>query len=83
MPISDAALVLRIELVVNCNVQISPVAVVRTACQLACDFLAGLDGEHIGEVKDGLLPMSVFGVRAGAEAHRLVAGGELDVEPSD
>lgn len=83
MSISGATLLLGVELVVNRNVQISPVAVVGTAGKLACHLLAGLDGEHIGEVEDGLLPVGVLGVWAGAEADGFVAGGELNVEPGD
>jgi hypothetical protein len=40
-----------------------------------------LDGQDILEVEDGLLPVSVFGVRAGGEADGLVAGGEVNIEP--
>lgn len=83
MPVTDTALLFSVELIIDRNVQISPVAVVGTAGQLACDLLAGLDGEHIGEVEDSLLPVSVLGVWAGAEAYRLVASRELDVEPGD
>lgn len=78
-----AALVLGRGLVSDSNVEIAAVVVVGSAGELALDLLAGLDGEDVLEVEDGLLPVGVLSVRAGGEADRLVAGGELDVEPRD
>jgi hypothetical protein len=70
-------------LVGESDVEVTTVVVVRRACELTVDLLAGLDGEDVLEVEDGLLPVGVLGVRASGEADGLVAGGELDVEPRD
>lgn len=78
-----SALLLRLKLVVDRDVQVSPVPVVRSACQLARYILASLYGEDIGKVEDSLLPVRVLGVWASAESDGLVAGGELDIEPCD
>lgn len=51
--------------------------------QLALDLLALLDGQRVLEVKHGLLPVRVLGVGPRGEAHGLVAGRELNVEPGD
>lgn len=75
--------IVRLQLVINCNVQITVLDVVGSAFELTLDVLAGFDGENVCEVEDGLLPVRVLGVWASAEAHGLVAGGELDVEPRD
>jgi hypothetical protein len=74
-------LLLRLELVINRNVEISSVAVVGSAAQLALDLLASLDGENVCKIEHCLLPVGVLGVRTRAEADGLVAGGELNVEP--
>ena len=83
MAIANSALILGLELVVDGDVEISPVLLIWPAAQLASDVLASLNGEHICEVEDSLLPVSVLCVRASAEADWLVAGGELDIEPRD
>lgn len=70
-------------LVGESDVKVTAVVVVGSACELTLDLLAGLDGEDVLEVEDGLLPVGVLGVRASGEADGLVAGGELDVEPRD
>lgn len=59
------------------------VVLVGGAGEHALDLLAGLDGEDVLEVEDGLLPVGVLGVGTGGELDGLVAGGELDVEPRD
>lgn len=41
------------------------------------------DGDRLGRVEDGVLPVRIPCVRASTELNRLVAGGEGDVEPSD
>lgn len=46
-------------------------------------MLALLNGQDLAKVEDGLLPVSVLGVWAGGETDRLVACGEVDVEPSN
>lgn len=81
--VCDSALILRLQLVINRNIQVSSVLVVRSASQLALDVLAGLDGQDVCEVEDCLLPVGVFCVGSGAESHGLVAGRELDVEPGN
>ena len=70
-------------LVGESDVEITAVVVVRRADELTVDLLAGLDGEDVLEVEDGLLPVGVLGVGTGGELDGLVAGGELDVEPRD
>ena len=78
-----AALVVGLSLVLEGNVKIAVVVLVRSASEHALDLLASLNSKNILEVEDGLLPVGVLGVRAGGEADGLVAGGELDVEPRD
>lgn len=75
--------VVRLEGVVDVDVEVAPVLGVGLDLQDARDLLARLDGEHVLEVEDGLLPVGVLCVRAGGEADRLVAGREVDVEPGD
>lgn len=76
-------LLVGLERILNLDVQISSVAVVGLAEQGTVELLAGLDGEVVVEVEDGLLPVSVLCVGAGAELDGLVAGGEFNVEPGD
>lgn len=76
-------MVVGLGLVLEDDVEVATVVVVGGAGELALDLLAGLDGQDVLEVEDGLLPVGVLGVRAGGEADGLVAGGELDVEPRD
>jgi len=78
-----AALVGGLGLVGESDVEVTTVVVVRRACELTLNLLAGLDGEDVLEVEDGLLPVGVLGVGASGEADGLVAGGEFDVEPRD
>lgn len=40
-------------------------------------------GQDLTEVEDGLLPVGVFCVWTGRESDWLVAGCEVDIEPSD
>lgn len=75
--------VLRLHLIINHNIQISSVIVVGLAAQHALHTLPSLYGKHILQIEYCLLPVRVLGVRTRTEAHRLVAGGELDVEPGD
>lgn len=76
-------LLVGLERILNLDVQISSVAVVGLAEKSSVELLAGLDGEVVVEVEDGLLPVGVLCVGAGAELDGLVAGGEFDVEPGD
>lgn len=83
MSVCDSSLIFGLQLVVDSNVQVSSILLVWSASKLACDVFASLDSEDIGEIEDGLLPMCVFGVWTGAEAHGLVASGEFDVKPGN
>jgi hypothetical protein len=78
-----AALVVGLSLVLETNVEVAGVVLVGGAREHALDLLAGLDGENVLEVENGLLPVCVFGVGTGGELDGLVAGGELDVKPRD
>lgn len=78
-----ATLLVSLEGILDLDVQISSVALVGLAEKSAIELLAGLDGKVVVEVEDGLLPMRVLCVRAGAELDGLVAGRELNVEPGD
>jgi hypothetical protein len=80
---NGAALVVGLSLVLETNVEVAGVVLVGSAREHALDLLAGLDGEDVLEVEDGLLPVCVLGVGTGGELDGLVAGGELDVEPRD
>jgi len=75
--------VVRLELVVDLDVEVAAVLVIGLDEELAGDLLTLLDGEDVLEVEDGLLPVGVLGVGAGREADRLVARGEVDVKPRD
>ena len=75
--------VVRLKLILDLDVQITMVLVARPGVECACDGLALLDCEHVLEVEHGLFPVRVLGVWAGREADRLVACGELNVEPCD
>lgn len=81
--LSDPALILRLILIINHDIQISPVVRVRLAAQLARYRFSRLHRQHVGKVEHRLFPMRVLGMRAGAEANGLVAGGELDIEPGN
>lgn len=83
MALGGATWVISLELVVELDVQISPVPLVGPAVELDAHLLAGLDGDGILEVEDGLLPVCVLCVWASRELDGLVAGAELDVEPGD
>jgi hypothetical protein len=83
MPLGHPTRILRLHLIINRNIQISPIILVGPAAQLAAHGLPSFHGQDVGEVEDGLLPVGVLGVGSGAEADGLVAGGELDVEPGD
>lgn len=72
-----------LELVINSDVQVSWVAIVGRAGQLALDGLASLDGHGLLGVEDSLLPVRVLGVGASREVDGLVASIERDVEPRD
>lgn len=78
-----AALVVGLSLVLEGDVKVAVVVLVGGTGEHALDLLAGLDGEDVLEVEDGLLPVGVLGVGTGGELDGLVAGGELDVEPRD
>lgn len=73
----------RIQLVINLDIQITLVLVIWFVRQETSDRLALLDRQNLSEIEDCLLPVSVFGVRASRESDRLVACGEVDVEPCD
>ena len=47
------------------------------------DLLALLDSQNLSQVEDSLFPVCVFCVWASRESDWLVAGGEVDVKPSD
>ena len=81
--LSLATLLVGLERILNLDVQISSVAIVGLAEKSTVELLAGLDGEVVVEVEDGLLPVGVLCVGAGAELDGLVAGGEFNVEPGD
>lgn len=70
-------------MVADLHVQIPLVLAVRLVLQHTSDLLSLLNGQHLPQIEDCLLPVGVFCVRAGGEADGFVAGGEVDVEPSD
>src|SRR3954468_19751381 len=72
-----------LELVRDANVKVTLVLLVRAVLDPAGNTLLLLNGEDIAQVEHGLLPVSVLGVRTGGEVDGLVAGAELDIEPSD
>lgn len=83
MPLRHPHLILRLHLIINHNIQIPPILVIRPTRQSPLYFLPSLHRQHIGKIKHRLLPVRVFRMRTGGEADGFVAGGELDVEPSD
>jgi len=70
-----------VELVVNGDVEITVVLLAGLVLEDTGDGLTLLDCQHILQVEDGLLPVSVLCVGSGGELDGLVAAGELDVEP--
>jgi hypothetical protein len=83
MPLRHPHFILRLILVVNRDVQISPVAVIGSATQATGNLLASLDRQHVAEIEDGLLPVGVLCVWACGKSYRLVASRKLNVEPCD
>ena len=75
--------IIRLQLVLQPDVQISPIPVVGPARQHTPDALSRLDRQRVLEVENRLLPVRVFCVWTRAEPDRLVAPAELDVEPGD
>lgn len=69
------------KVVMNGNVQVAVILLVRLVCHDAGDLLAFLDGQGLAQVENCLLPVRVLSVRTGREADRLVASAELDIEP--
>lgn len=82
-PLSLSHRIISLDFVGDLDVQITLVLVVWLVVQYALDLLALLHGQNFAEVEDGLLPVGVFCVWAGGEADGFVAGGEVDIEPSD
>lgn len=75
--------VVGLELVVNGDVEVTVVLLAGLVLEDTRDGLTLLDGQDVLEVKDRLLPVSVFCVGAGGELDGLVAAGKLDVEPGN
>jgi hypothetical protein len=84
-----AALVVGLSLVLETNVEVAGVVLVGGAREHALDLLAGLDGENVLEVENGLLPVCVFGVGTGDHGVDVVGAahgegeGELEGEVCD
>ena len=83
LSLSLAEWVLSLKLVRDLDIKITWVLGVWSVGEDTTDLLSLLDGQDITEVEDSLLPVCVLGVWAGGEADWLVAGGEIDIEPSD
>jgi hypothetical protein len=73
--------ILRLELVVDLDVEIAVVLLAGPRVEHTGYALALLDCQDVLEVEDGLLPVRVLCVRARGELDGLVAGGKLNVEP--
>lgn len=71
---------LALEVDVYGEVEVAIVPGVRLHGEVAVYLLALLHRHVLVEVEDRLLPVRVLGLGGGAEAHALVALGELDVE---
>lgn len=76
-------LLVGLEVVLNLDIQISSVSLVRLAEKSAVELLASLDGEVVVKVEDGLFPVGVLCVRTSRELDGLVAGREFNVEPGN
>lgn len=72
-----------LEAVVYVDIQITRVALVRSATNGSTNLFASLDSDSLGCIENSLLPVSVLGVRSGGKSYGLVAMGEGDVEPSN
>lgn len=81
--LGEACRVLGLESVCDTDVKVTLVLVVGAVLKLAGDLLGLLDGEHITQVEDSLLPVRVLGVGTSGEADRLVAGTEFNVKPGN
>lgn len=75
--------VLGFVLVIDDDVEISSIPVVRSASQASRHLLARFDCQNVAQVEHCLLPVRVLGVRTGGEPNGFVAGRELNVEPGD
>lgn len=82
-PLSLSHGIISLKLIRDLDVQITLVLLIWLVIQDTLDLLALLHGQHFTEVEDGLLPVSVFCVRASGEADGFVAGCEVDVKPGD
>lgn len=65
------------------DVEVTLVLGIGLVLQNTTDGFLFFNSQDIPQIKDGLLPVSVLGMRASGESDRLVARGELNVEPSD
>lgn len=74
--------VFRIQLVLDLDVKVATVLLIRAADQRAVHLFTLLDCEHVLEVEHRLLPVSVFCVWASREGNGLVACREFNVKPS-
>ena len=75
--------VVRLELVVDSDVEIAVVLLAGLVLKNTGDSLAFLDGQNVLEVENSLLPVGVLCVGTSRELDRLVAACELDIEPGN
>lgn len=71
------------ELVIDRDVEIARVGGVGSDVNVTSDRFAVVDGDSVVEVENGLLPVSVLGVRASGKDDGSMTLGELNVEVSN
>lgn len=74
--------VVRLQPIGDLDVKIPFVLRIRFVFQDAFYLFSLFDSEDISQVEHCLLPVGVFGMRAGRESYWFVARGEVDVKPS-
>ncbi len=72
-----------IKLIIDLDIQIPFVLVIRLVRQESSYTLALFHREHLSEVEHSLFPVRVLGMGACRESNGFVACGEINVEPSN
>ena len=65
------------------DVEVTLVLRVGLVLENSTDRLLFLNSQDIPEIENGLLPVSILGVRTSGESDGLVASSELNIEPRD
>lgn len=69
--------------IIDGDVEVAVVTLVGRNGYRSLDNISLVERDSFPEVEDGLLPVSILGVRASREGERLVRGSEGDIEPAE